>query len=205
MLSFLLSQTLRVALPFSKKAEPFCTPVAGTENSGCSAPLPGPLLVCSNLAIQIEWMSTSREEKRKDAAKEMEWGNTLLPNKGPACFRGMKLGVLDAFRVLAGLTPFIPSVRSLMMKTESFLRRLGKLGSGLACGPGSGRSTGRGWKGSCTSVLTLGVSFLWGVNSASRKSEKHRVAPKRRGPKQSSRTPSRPASGVETEIQKGWR
>ena len=44
-------------------------------------------------------------------------------------FQGHETAVHDAFRVLAGPTPFTPSVRSLMMTTESFLRRRGKLGS----------------------------------------------------------------------------
>lgn len=186
MFSFLLSETLRAALPFSRTAGPFCAPVAGTEKSSCSAPSPGLWLVCSDLAVQIEWMSTSREGKRKDAAKEMEWGNKGLPSKGPVRLRGMELGVHDAFRVPAGPTPLTPSVRSLMMKTESFLRRLGKLGSPGLCS-WEWKKHWEGLEGQCvSSAFTLGVSFLWGVNSASRKSEKHRVAPERRGLKQSS-------------------
>lgn len=87
-----------------------------------------------------------------------------------------------------------------MMKTESFLIRLGKLGSPPGQWSWEWKKYWVGLEGKfVTSAFTLGASFLWGVNSASRKSEKHRVAPKRRGLKQSSRTPSRPASGMETD------
>ena len=183
MLSFLLSQTLRVALPFSKKAGPFCTPVSGTENSSCSAPLPGPLLVCSNLAIQIEWMSTSREEKRKDAAKEMEWGNSLLPSKGPVCFRGMKLGFMMHFTSWLGRLLLLPLSDLSWWRQNLFWEGRVNWGVQLASGPGSGRSTGRGWEETCHQRFHFRSIFSLGSKLCLQKVREASSCPKEKRPK----------------------
>lgn len=154
MFSFLLSETLRAALPFSRTAGPFCAPVAGTENSSCSAPSPGLWLVCSDLAVQIEWMSTSREGKRKDAAKEMEWGNKGFPVKGQCVSGAWNWGFMTHFASRLGrLLLLRPSDLSWWRQNlfwEGWVNW-----EVLVCAPGSGRSTGRGWKDSVSAVLSL--------------------------------------------------